>query len=313
MLDGHPRARARAACRGRATSSNGAHASRSRAPTIRAAAGAGRTSPTRRCSTPLEPWLAPWLEGITRRDQLGAARPARRAARAARLERAAAARRARAHAPRACRAARASRSTTRAACRRSRCGCRRCSGSPTSPRVADGRVPVTLELLSPARRPVQVTRDLESFWSRGYHEVRKELKGRYPKHYWPEDPREAVADAAGAPARRLSRSLRAQGLDRVEPRGVERRQDAGHQADHDRQAERRGPTNSGEKLTGSWRHRPRRAARRRPPPDREPGEPAEQRQHDRLGEEQRRAPGRGRRRARAAGRPRRCARARRWS
>jgi len=66
-------------------------------------------------------------------------------------------------------------------------------GLAESPRVAEGRVPVTLELLSPARRPVQVTRDLESFWSRGYHEVRKELKGRYPKHYWPEDPREAVA------------------------------------------------------------------------------------------------------------------------
>jgi len=59
--------------------------------------------------------------------------------------------------------------------------------------VAEGRVPVTMELLSPARRPVQVTRDLESFWSRGYHEVRKELKGRYPKHFWPDDPRAAVA------------------------------------------------------------------------------------------------------------------------
>ncbi len=57
-----------------------------------------------------------------------------------------------------------------------------------SPRLADGRVPVTLELLSPARRPVQVTRDLASFWARGYVEVRKELKGRYPKHYWPDDP-----------------------------------------------------------------------------------------------------------------------------
>jgi ATP-dependent helicase HrpB len=57
-----------------------------------------------------------------------------------------------------------------------------------SPRLAGGRVPVTLELLSPARRPVQVTRDLASFWARGYVEVKKELKGRYPRHYWPDDP-----------------------------------------------------------------------------------------------------------------------------
>jgi ATP-dependent helicase HrpB len=57
-----------------------------------------------------------------------------------------------------------------------------------SPRIAAGRLPLTLELLSPARRPVQVTRDLLSFWRHGYAEVRKELRGRYPKHYWPEDP-----------------------------------------------------------------------------------------------------------------------------
>ncbi|HEX9207981.1 MAG TPA: ATP-dependent helicase HrpB [Steroidobacteraceae bacterium] len=61
-----------------------------------------------------------------------------------------------------------------------------------SPRIAGGRVPVTMELLSPARRPVQVTRDLASFWARGYAEVRKELKGRYPRHYWPDDPMTAI-------------------------------------------------------------------------------------------------------------------------
>ena len=48
-----------------------------------------------------------------------------------------------------------------------------------------------MKLLSPARRPVQVTQDLKSFWDKGYHEVKKELKGRYPKHYWPEDPYQA--------------------------------------------------------------------------------------------------------------------------
>jgi ATP-dependent helicase HrpB len=57
-----------------------------------------------------------------------------------------------------------------------------------TPTVGGGRVPVTMELLSPARRPVQVTRDLESFWKDAYFEVRKDLRGRYPKHYWPDDP-----------------------------------------------------------------------------------------------------------------------------
>jgi ATP-dependent helicase HrpB len=61
-----------------------------------------------------------------------------------------------------------------------------------TPRIAKGRVPVTLHLLSPAERPIQVTQDLRGFWERTYPLVRKELKGRYPRHPWPEDPWSAV-------------------------------------------------------------------------------------------------------------------------
>ena len=66
-------------------------------------------------------------------------------------------------------------------------------GAADTPRIAGGRVPLTLHLLSPARRPVQVTRDLASFWSHAYFDVRKDLRGRYPKHYWPENPLDAEA------------------------------------------------------------------------------------------------------------------------
>jgi ATP-dependent helicase HrpB len=72
-------------------------------------------------------------------------------------------------------------------------------GLQVTPTVGDGRVPLTLQLLSPAHRPVQVTRDLASFWSRGYPEVKKELKGRYPKHYWPDDPLTAEPTARAKP------------------------------------------------------------------------------------------------------------------
>jgi ATP-dependent helicase HrpB len=65
-------------------------------------------------------------------------------------------------------------------------------GMTRTPKIAGGRVPIVMHLLSPAQRPVQVTGDLESFWATGYAYVRKDLRGRYPKHYWPEDPREAV-------------------------------------------------------------------------------------------------------------------------
>ena len=61
-------------------------------------------------------------------------------------------------------------------------------GATETPRIAGGRVPLTIHLLSPAHRPVQITRDLAGFWKSGYFEVKKDLKGRYPKHYWPDDP-----------------------------------------------------------------------------------------------------------------------------
>jgi ATP-dependent helicase HrpB len=64
-------------------------------------------------------------------------------------------------------------------------------GLTETPTVGRGRVPITLHLLSPAGRPVQVTRDLAGFWRTAYFEVRKELKGRYPKHHWPDDPLQA--------------------------------------------------------------------------------------------------------------------------
>jgi ATP-dependent helicase HrpB len=66
-------------------------------------------------------------------------------------------------------------------------------GLDATPRIGGGRVPITFKLLSPAQRPVQVTRDLASFWRGSYAEVRKDMRGRYPKHYWPENPLEAEA------------------------------------------------------------------------------------------------------------------------
>lgn len=140
----------------------------------------------------IEIWLAPWLAGVTRGDHL--ARLDLRAALAALLsyDRQ---RRLDELAP-----------THLTVPSGSRIALDYASGTPVlsvklqevfglreTPRVAGGRVPVTVHLLSPAGRPVQVTRDLAGFWQRGYHDVRKELKGRYPKHYWPEDPHTAIA------------------------------------------------------------------------------------------------------------------------
>ncbi len=64
-------------------------------------------------------------------------------------------------------------------------------GLADTPRIGGGRVPVTFRLLSPAQRPLQVTRDLASFWMNAYVDVRKDMRGRYPRHYWPENPLEA--------------------------------------------------------------------------------------------------------------------------
>jgi ATP-dependent helicase HrpB len=73
-------------------------------------------------------------------------------------------------------------------------------GLAATPRIAGGRIPVLLHLLAPNMRPQQVTDDLESFWSNTYPKIRSELRRRYPKHAWPEDPR------AAAPQRRPSRT-----------------------------------------------------------------------------------------------------------
>src|SRR5690606_18560138 len=65
-------------------------------------------------------------------------------------------------------------------------------GLAETPAIVNGKVPLLLHLLSPARRPVQVTRDLAGFWAGSYFEVRKDLKGRYPRHPWPDDPLQAI-------------------------------------------------------------------------------------------------------------------------
>ena len=66
-------------------------------------------------------------------------------------------------------------------------------GTAVHPAVLEGQLPLTVHLLSPAHRPIQVTRDLIGFWSGSYSDVKKELKGRYPKHFWPDDPATAEA------------------------------------------------------------------------------------------------------------------------
>ena len=74
-------------------------------------------------------------------------------------------------------------------------------GLASTPRIGNGAVPLTFKLLSPAQRPVQITRDLAGFWKSSYLEVRKEMRGRYPKHHWPDNPLEALP-SRGARKRR---------------------------------------------------------------------------------------------------------------
>ncbi|WP_268247352.1 ATP-dependent helicase HrpB [Alishewanella tabrizica] len=64
-------------------------------------------------------------------------------------------------------------------------------GQLTSPSVLNGQLPLTVTLLSPGRQPLQITRDLASFWQQSWQDVKKEMKGRYPKHFWPDDPAQA--------------------------------------------------------------------------------------------------------------------------
>jgi ATP-dependent helicase HrpB len=148
----------------------------------------------------LDDWLAPYLDGITRRDHL--ARLDLTAILRGRLDHAtqqALERLAPAHLV----APSGSRTPIDYAAEPPRIAARlqEMFGLTSTPTVAGGRVALAVELLSPAGRPVQVTRDLASFWARGYAEVRKELKGRYPKHYWPDDPLQAEPTARVRPRR----------------------------------------------------------------------------------------------------------------
>jgi ATP-dependent helicase HrpB len=72
-------------------------------------------------------------------------------------------------------------------------------GMADTPKINDGQTPLVLHLLSPGFKPVQVTSDLNSFWNNTYFEVKSELKRRYPKHAWPDDPWTEPAVAKGRP------------------------------------------------------------------------------------------------------------------
>jgi ATP-dependent helicase HrpB len=139
----------------------------------------------------LEDWLAPWLEGVTRREQL--ARVPLAEALRARLS-ASQRRLLDEWAPPSLTVPTGTRvridyvddNAPVAAVR-----LQEVFGLRSTPRIGGG-VPITFKLLSPAQRPVQITRDLEGFWRSSYADVRRDMRGRYPKHHWPENPLEAV-------------------------------------------------------------------------------------------------------------------------
>jgi len=66
-------------------------------------------------------------------------------------------------------------------------------GKTETPCIIGGKLPLTIHLLSPAGRPLQITQDLPAFWSNAYPQVKSEMKGRYPKHPWPDNPKTATA------------------------------------------------------------------------------------------------------------------------
>jgi len=74
-------------------------------------------------------------------------------------------------------------------------------GTSVHPTIAEGRIPVTVEVLSPAGRPIQVTADLPGFWSGSWSAVRREMATRYPRHHWPDDPADAAPGRRPRPRR----------------------------------------------------------------------------------------------------------------
>jgi ATP-dependent helicase HrpB len=149
----------------------------------------------------LEPWLAPWVDGMTRRDHLArlsvaeALKALLSFAQQRELDRLA---------PTHLTVPSGSRiridyldeSAPVVAVR-----LQEVFGLGETPRIAGGKVAITFKLLSPAQRPVQITRDLAGFWRGSYAEVRKDLRGRYPRHYWPENPLEAEPTRHARPRR----------------------------------------------------------------------------------------------------------------